>query len=224
MSDGRPATAGRSPRLTVVCVLWMGEFRDRHYSPAWVTRLRDQVARHLPIPHRFVCLSNVDVPGVETLPLQTDWQGWWPQVEIYNAERRLGDRVLYLDLDVFVTGDLTPIATYPAPLALMPPSHIFGGLTPRVLPGVVRTYQGTCMVFSPPAGQEFFTHCTPEVMTRYRSCQDWFGARWPDLPTMPPAWFAKAKQCRNGVPSDVRVVLAHKVNLLGRSLGEVVAA
>jgi cytochrome c1 len=46
---------------------------------------------------------------------------------------------------------------------------------------------------------------------------------WPDLPTMPPAWFAKVKQCRHGVPADVKVVLAHRVNLIGRSMTEVAA-
>jgi hypothetical protein len=210
-------------RLTVVCVLWMGEFLDRHYSPDWVLRLRDQVAAHLPQPHRFVCLSNVDVPGVETLPLQHGWPGWWSQVEMFEAARDLGDRVLYLDLDVFVTGDLTPIVNYPAPFALMPPSHVFGGLKPREMPGVVRKYQGTCAVFSPPAGDEMFRAFGPEVMATYRSYQDWFGAVWPDLPTMPPAWFAKVKQCRHGVPADVKVVLAHRVNLIGRSMTEVAA-
>lgn len=210
-------------RLTVACVLWVGSFEDRHYSPAWVTRLRDEVARWLPEPHRFVCLSNVDVPGVETIPLVTDWPGWWAKLEVFNPAVDLGERVLYLDLDVFVTGDLAPIAQFDAPFALMPPSHVFGGLKPRVLPGVVRTYQASVMVFTPPVGASLFEECTPAVREMFRADQDWIGHRLPELPTMPPSWFAKAKQCRDGVPSDVKVVLAHRVNLIGRSLAEVAA-
>lgn len=210
-------------RLTVACVLWVGDFERRRYSPAWVTRLRDMVAAHLPVPHRFVCLSNVSVPGVETLPLATGWPGWWAKLEIFNPAHDLGDRVLYLDLDVFVTGDLTPIADFDAPLALMPPSHVFGGLRPRAMDGVVRRYQASCIVWTPPAGQELLAECDAGVMARFRADQDWIGHRQPDLPTMPAAWFAKAPQCRDGVPPDVRLVLAHRVDLIGRTLAEVAA-
>jgi hypothetical protein len=210
-------------RLTVVCVLWMGEFEGRHYSPDWVTRLRDQVAAWLPQPYRFVCLSNVEVPGVETIPLVTDWPGWWAKLEIFNPANDLGDRVLYLDLDVFVTGDLRPIVTFPSTLALMPPSHVFGTLRPRDLPGVVRRYQASCIVFSPPEGRYLFDECTPDVRATYRADQDWIGARI-QAPTMPPGWFAKAPHCQGGtVPEGVRIVLAHRVNLVGRSLAEVAA-
>lgn len=210
-------------RLTVACVLWVGTFHDRRYSPAWVTRLRDMVARWLPVPHRFVCLSNVPVPGVETQPLTTDRPGWWAKLEVFNQAQALGGRVLYLDLDVFITGDLTPLATFPAPLALMPPSHVFGGLRPRELPGVVRQFQASCIVFDPPEGRELFDECGPEVLARFRADQDWIGHRRPDAATMPASWFAKAPQCRAGVPPNVRLVLAHRVDLVGRSLAEVVA-
>lgn len=210
-------------RLTVACVLWMGEFENRLYSPAWVHRLLHQVSEHLPEPFRFVCLSNVDVPGVETIPLRTTWPGWWAQLEVYNPSLDLGDRVLYLDLDVFITGDLTPIVHFPAPIAFMPPSHVFGGLKPRELPGVVRQYQASCSAFTPPAGMEIFDDCTPLALHTFRSSQDWIGHRSPDYPTMPPEWFAKAKQCRDGVPEGVKVVLAHRVDLIGKSLAEVAA-
>lgn len=210
-------------RLTVACVLWMGEFEGRRYSPAWVHRLRDQVAAWLPVPHRFVCLSNVEVPGVETLPLTTGWPGWWAKVEVYKPALDLGDRVLYLDLDVFITGDLAPIAEYPSSFALMPASHVFGGLRPRVLPGVVRRFQASCIVFDRPEGDALFHGCGPDVMARFRSDQDWLGSVRSDADTMPAAWFAKAKQCRDGVPPGVRLVLAHRVDLVGRSLSEVAA-
>lgn len=210
-------------RLTVACVLWMGAFENRHYSPAWVLRLRDQVAAHLPRPHDFVCLSNVDIPGVRTIPLTTGWPGWWAKLDVFNPALDLGARVLYLDLDVFVTGDLTPIAEFPAPLALMPPSHVFGYLRPRALEGVVRRYQASCMAFDPPTGRELFEECGPGVMRRFRADQDWIGHRYPDAATMPPAWFAKAPQCRQGVPDGVRLVLAHRADLIGRTLAEVAA-
>lgn len=210
-------------RLTVACVLWVGEFENRKYSPEWVLRLRRQVASWLPEPHRFVCLSNVDVHDVETMPLRTNWPGWWAKLELFDPRNDLGERVLYLDLDVFVTGDLTPLGHYPASMALMPPSHVFGGLRPRELPGVVRKYQASCISFAPPAGRALFEECTADTMTTFRSDQDWIGHRLPDCATMPALWFAKSKQCQKGVPRDVRLVLAHRVDLVGRSLREVVS-
>jgi hypothetical protein len=208
-------------RLTVACLLWVspeGEWQGRLYSPDWIYRLRDQVAANLPISHRFVCFSNIDVPGVETIPLVTDWPGWWAKLEIFRTDLDLGDRVLYLDLDVFVVGDLTPIALFDAPMALMPAFYA------TEKPGVVRRYQASCITFAPPEGGELFDECDAAVMRWLRADQDWIGHKRPDYPTMPAAWFAKAKQCRDGVPPDVRLVLAHQVNLVGRTLEEVVSA
>lgn len=205
--------------LTVACLLWVGA--DTRYTPAWVYRLRDQVAEHLPLPHRFVCLSNISIPGVEVIPLRTGWPTWWAKVEIFDTANDLGDRAVYLDLDVFVTGNLIPIALYPAPIALMPPSHIFAGQKARELPGVVRRYQASCISWSPPVGHEIFDKCNPERMRQFRSDQDWTGFIKPDCQTMPKEWFAKAQQ---GMPSkEVKLVLAQRVDLIGKTLEDVVA-
>lgn len=87
--------------LTVACVLKSGGI----YDATWVARLRDGVARHLPIDHRFVCLSDVDVP-CERIPLEHDWPGWWSKIEVFRVE----GPVLYLDLDSAIVGDLTDVA------------------------------------------------------------------------------------------------------------------
>lgn len=87
--------------LTVACVLKSGGI----YDATWVARLKAGVAKHLPIEHRFVCLSDVDVP-CERIPLEHDWPGWWSKVEAF----RLPAPVLYFDLDTAIVGDLTDIA------------------------------------------------------------------------------------------------------------------
>lgn len=53
--------------LTVVCWLWRG-WRPV-YKPQHVVALRNMVKEHLAIPHRFVCVTNEDVPGVECWPM-----------------------------------------------------------------------------------------------------------------------------------------------------------
>lgn len=207
-------------KLTVACLLWVGP--NTRYTPAWVYRLRDQVKLGLGgMPFRFVCFSNIEIPGVEVIPLKTEWETWWAKCEIFDPSNDLGDRVLYLDLDVYVTGDLIPIVFYPAPIALMPPSHIFAGQKARELPGVVRRYQASCIAFTPPAGREIFSLLTNERIQEFRSDQDWTGFIKPDAAVMPKEWFRKVQQCKFGVPPEVKLVLAQRVDLIGKSVADV---
>lgn len=66
------------------------------YGPQHVQWLRAQFK-----PHRFVCLSDVDVPGVETIPLRDNLPGWWSKLEIF----REFTEACYVDLDTVVVGD-----------------------------------------------------------------------------------------------------------------------
>ncbi len=89
--------------LKVVCVLRSGGEYDAEY----VERLRDGIARHLPLEHRFLCLSDVPV-GVEDIPLKHDWPGWWSKLEVFRPDI-FGD-ILFFDLDTVITGDLSDIS------------------------------------------------------------------------------------------------------------------
>ena len=67
--------------LTVVCVLWVGRYSvERTFNGEWVRRLRSMVERNLTMPHRFVCLSNVHIDGVERIPLTEGWPAWWAKI------------------------------------------------------------------------------------------------------------------------------------------------
>ena len=93
--------------ITVACVLKSGG----RYDAEWVRKLRDGVARHLTLDHRFVCLSDVDVP-CERIPLATDWPGWWSKLSLFR-EGLFDGSVLYFDLDTVVVGSLDEIARHP---------------------------------------------------------------------------------------------------------------
>ncbi|KKK78135.1 hypothetical protein LCGC14_2846620, partial [marine sediment metagenome] len=98
--------------ITIACVYWKGKFRGREklYSVRWVKRLRNMVSRNLPIPHRFVCLSNVEGP-CERIPLLHNWPGYWSKIELFRPGI-FEDRVLYLDLDLVVLESLIPLINY----------------------------------------------------------------------------------------------------------------
>lgn len=95
---------------TIVCVLKSGVWKPRpqgeysvQYGPRHVTWLRDQFAAQLKVPHRFVCMTDIEVPGVETLPLQDDLPGWWSKLEIF----RQFTKACYVDLDTVIVGDVS---------------------------------------------------------------------------------------------------------------------
>lgn len=100
---------------TVASVLRSGG----EYTPDHVRALRFGVGAHLREPHRFVCLSDVDVPGVRVSPLLAPaWPGWWSKIALFSPGRLTG-RVLYIDLDSVVVGDLSEIAAYAGPFAML---------------------------------------------------------------------------------------------------------
>jgi len=109
--------------ITVACVLRSGG----RYDAEWVRKLRDGVRRHLTLPYRFVCLSDVDVP-CERIPLEYDWPllskqrggahnwavapAWWSKLELFRGGLFSGT-VLYLDLDSLIVGPLDELVQYP---------------------------------------------------------------------------------------------------------------
>lgn len=195
--------------ITVACVLWMGDFRGRRYSPEWVRRLRNMVARNLSRPHRFVCLSNVDVEGIETVPLVSDLPGWFAKLELFRPGNGLRGRVLYLDLDTLVTGDLGEIADYPSRFAMMPPSfELVEGGQPAGGPGIVDRYQSSVMVWDAVEGCDVWESVPSDVQTRYRGDQDFLGDALPGAAKLPAEWFIKLRHCPEGAPEGVKVVLS----------------
>lgn len=105
------ASLGGAP-LTVACVLRRGGqhmgTREGPYFAKYVRILRDSVAAHLSLPHRFVCLSDVEVPCAH-IPLRWLWPGAWAKLELFRHGLFEGP-VLYLDLDAVVLGELDELA------------------------------------------------------------------------------------------------------------------
>lgn len=119
---GKRAEAEREdfdlPQLTVACVLRSGG----EYRPEHVHALQYASAKHLPAPHDFVCLTDMQKAlrweGVDSIGLVHNWPGWWSKLELFRPGMFEG-RVLYIDLDTVVTGDLSEIAAYAGPFAML---------------------------------------------------------------------------------------------------------
>lgn len=80
--------------MKIICVLRTGkEYGIQHAQ--WLAKQVPGIA----------CISNVPVPGVETIPMKFTWQGWWSKMNMFDPTL-IDDDLLYLDLDTVVLGDL----------------------------------------------------------------------------------------------------------------------
>jgi hypothetical protein len=95
--------------LNVVCVLKKPENSHLKYDATWVQKLQRGVARNLTIPHRFVCLSDMEIPNVEVIPLQNNWMMYWSKIEMFRPGLFSGS-TLYLDIDSMMTNNIDDIA------------------------------------------------------------------------------------------------------------------
>ncbi|MCA1452838.1 hypothetical protein I6F35_06335 [Bradyrhizobium sp. BRP22] len=82
------------------------------YGMEYVTRLRNMVARHLPRPYTMVCLTDQPercsgVAFVDIAVLQLP--GWWGKMALFEPAWRDRTKVIYLDLDTVIIGDLSPL-------------------------------------------------------------------------------------------------------------------
>lgn len=85
--------------LTVACIRWGDKYGDEY-----VLKLRNMCARHVP-DHAFVCFTDQPVEGVYCRELPSNLPTWWSKLGLFKPGVLTGD-VLYLDLDVVITGAL----------------------------------------------------------------------------------------------------------------------
>ena len=104
--------------VCVVCFLWTAPSRKRSYTftPDHVVVLKNMVARHLSMPHEFVCVTDqpFEADGIRCIPL--DATKHVPGTVFARLMMRhpkiggvLGRRILSLDLDCVIVDSIVPI-------------------------------------------------------------------------------------------------------------------
>ena len=91
--------------INVACVLRAGG--KVGYDATWVAKLQRAVERNLSHPHRFVCLSDCEVP-CERIVLEDVGKGFWSKIQLFKPNLFTGP-VLYLDLDTVICSSIDPI-------------------------------------------------------------------------------------------------------------------
>ncbi len=156
--------------LTVACVLSPGPV----YNVAHVSRLHMMAKRHLKQPHQFVCVTDSIFPG------------WWAKISLFKPARFHG-RVLYLDLDVTVTGSLDELADFDAPFVLVKDWQRIG-------------YNSSVMSWDAGHLDRLYTEFTDDDMKIPGGDQSYIWAKMPGAAKFPKPW------CR----SFKRIVLMHE--------------
>lgn len=189
--------------MTIACVLRSGG----EYRPEHVQALAAGVAAHLP-DARFVCLSDVPVLGVRTVPLRYAWPGWWAKLELFRPGVFPG-QVLYIDLDSVVVGDLSDLAGYVGPFATLsdflrperPASGVMawdadGAEARAIWEAFVRDPEGHMHACRGGGDQQFLRSVVGDDVDRLRALY-------------PGQVVSYKVHCADGVPDGARLVSAH---------------
>jgi hypothetical protein len=148
--------------LSVVTYLWEPDDDSKfcRYSPDDARLLQRQVARHLPLEHEFVVVTDhpeafADDTAIRAVPIdRTTHVPGTCYVRLFTfapkAREVLGERVFQLDLDTVIVGDLTPIVTRGEDLVLWRNPRKWGLTYPEVGYGKkLAWFNGSIMLHSP---------------------------------------------------------------------------
>lgn len=155
-------------RLTVCTFKWKPGVLGRKRFRAWhVNRMAAMFRRHLREPHDFVCVTD-DPEGldenVRAVPLWSDLAdipnphgprepACYRRLKLFSAEAAelVGERILAIDLDMVLTGDLGPIVHRPEPVVLL-------ATTAPNIP-----VNGSLVLVTPGVAEEVWTSFNPET-------------------------------------------------------------
>jgi len=163
--------------MALVISTWL--WGQGKYDADDVAKLREGVRRHLRQPHRFVCFTDqrFRVSDVERLPIEdmhlTKIIGCFARLRMFDPEwqqrmiwkqQEPDDRLVNIDLDTVVTGQLDPLFNRPESFVILQGGNSanpckFGGALMMLRPGV---YSDVWSDFSIEAVQKIPRHEFPD--------------------------------------------------------------
>lgn len=160
--------------LEVICWKWKPPKGYRsQFGPETVNILRRMVERNLQLPHRFSCITDDPVgidPEVRVIPLWDDFAQvpnpssprnptCYRRLKMFSEEAKalIGERIVSLDLDVVITGDLTSLFDHDHDFA------IWGGQTvnPDGRGPIYNWFNGSLMMLRAGARTKVWTDFDP---------------------------------------------------------------
>ena len=211
--------------LTFVSFKWRDPESKTQYTAEAANTLARMVGRHYHKPHRFVLITD-DPAGAtcETYPLWADLRGMrhplgggrpacYTRMKLFSREMRdvLGPRVVQMDLDVVITGDITELFERDAPFVGW---RVTNGRKPRV-------YNGSLWMVTPGALDYVWSDFDPDVTPRRANAAGYVGSDQACMAYMlgedRPYWTARDgvlsyrldKLDRRALPAHARIVCFH---------------
>jgi hypothetical protein len=93
-------------KINIITVLKSGPT----WLPEYVVKLKKAVDTYLTIDHEFYCISDIDIPGVNTIPMiplvPAEAWGVWAKPQLFRKDLALTKNCLYIDLDTIIRGSL----------------------------------------------------------------------------------------------------------------------
>ncbi len=175
------------PKLQFICVKWGDK-----YPADYVNRLRSMIARFTKSPFVLHCVTeNAEGihPDVKILPLvDASLSGWWHKLSLFKADfYGLSGPMIFMDLDVVITDDLTPLFEYkPGKFAIIH-DLLTKGYNSSVFRYEVGAYGHVW---------ENFQKDAENITARLNGDQDWITEQIVDAELWPSEWVVSfKKQC-----------------------------
>ena len=157
--------------ITFVCVKVGSK-----YGPEYVNRLRRMIKVNYEGEHKFICLTD-DRAGLTTAwtPVGTDLPGWWAKLILFKPHPALVGRVIYMDLDTVIAGNIDWLADYRGLFCILRDFY-----QPTGWGSAIMSFQAGCH-------PEVWSHHTIQAIEHFTGDQDWIKAHigkadiWQDL-------------------------------------------
>jgi len=179
LQENRVAIASSQARdaASVVCVK-----QGTKYGPEYVNRLWSMINRNSSLEPKLFCFTEDPTgigPGVEICPLpDPNFEGWWNKVSLFHEADKLpdiGERMLYFDLDVVLTGNIDRLLTYDSDFAIMDNDYVPG-------------FNTSVFLLNTGSRPEIRANFSSEIADVYDGDQDWVATMAPDAELWPAMW------------------------------------
>ena len=216
--------------LSIVCVLWIGKWKpigkNRVYNVDYVSRLKDMVSKNTSHDFDFTCFTNLPKEDfrkdIQVYQLQNNWPAWWSRIEVFKKDISLNKRILNLDIDLLITGDLDPIIESPFDITMF---NYWSFSTFKNSKMAIRKanklkhcklvprYSTSCMVFDHGKFTDLYDDFKEEYINKYCGEQDYINDYLGrGIKTFPLSWGRKIRKKDKGVlfdPKGAKIIWLH---------------
>lgn len=105
-----PVSSNNDKQYHILCLK-----HGTKYSADYVNKLYNMVQRNCTLDFDFWCLTEDTKglnPNIKTLPLPPGLAGWWCKPYIFSQDLPINGTILYMDLDVVISGNIDKLFTY----------------------------------------------------------------------------------------------------------------